>query len=359
MVHKPVISCVSDTVGAKWPDDPLTFSKLVTVDNPSQVPAVAIWGPEGTSLAGPGGVGSCDARAVRGWKLYGPDSQMKGALGMKPTIIVLVGLLHVGSLAAPSQAQENTPKLEWASLSAIEVEPWRFSGNVHGWLPDAPIDIQVGGLAVSLPEDFSTILQALNMAAMFEAEVHKGPLGVFASAVYYRGKIVERFPGLLGVARTLTLKEEAWLVKYGASYDVGRLRLGSGSDSPTVTFQPYFGALYLHDDIRLDLSPGIFGVGGSVTTTIEFNTPIIGANTLWALTDRWSLRLGGNYGGFGVDNVDDTYELAGTVHYHFDMWAVSANAFAGYRYLHLDYDKSSDKLHLDIKGPVIGLGFEF
>ncbi len=138
---------------------------------------------------------------------------------MKRTIIVLLGLLHVGPLAASSLAQETTPKFEWSSLSAIETGPWRFSGNVYLWIADAPLDVQIGGLAVSIPEDFETILQAMNMAAMFEAEVHKGPLGVFASPIYYKGKIVERFPGLLGVARTLTIKETAWLVQYGVLYE--------------------------------------------------------------------------------------------------------------------------------------------
>ena len=272
----------------------------------------------------------------------------------------LATLMFVGATATPSAAEETTALWEWSSPSAVETDPWRFNVNLYGWLPDAPVDISTPeGRSASLPEDFDTILEALEFAAMAEGEVHKGPFGVFASPLYYKGSIDEHFIGPLGESRTVTLDEKAFFMKYGASYDLGKLRLGSNADSPTVTIQPYAGALFLHDKIRTKLRPGSIGPGLTVRTTLEFNTPVVGVNTLWDLSDRWSLRLGGNYGGWGVDDVDKTYEAVGTLAYHFDMWDQDARVFAGYRYLHIEFDSGSVQVDLDVKGPLIGIGFDF
>jgi hypothetical protein len=251
-----------------------------------------------------------------------------------------------------------TAEWEWSSLSATKTDPWRFIVNVYGWLPSAPVDIKTEEGDESAPESFDNIFDSLQLAAMAEAEIHKGPIGVFVSPIFYKGEDDEHFTGLLGASRKATLQETVWLIKYGVSYDLGLFRLGESSDPPTVTLQPYAGGLYLHDKIRLDLSPGAIGPGVKVRETIEFNTPIIGVNTLWDLTDRWSLRIGGNIGGWHVDDVNQTYEIIGTAAYHFKLWDKSAKVFAGYRYLHLDYEKEVE-LEVTIKGPLFGFGFEF
>ena len=197
------------------------------------------------------------------------------------------------------------------------------------------------------------------MAAMFEVGVYKGPIGVFVSPVYYKGEDDEKFKGLLGQRRKATLDEEVWIIKYGVSYDLGPWHLGKNSDSPAVILQPYVGGLYLHDDIKLKVSRGALDIGLDFKTTIKINTPIIGLNTLWDLTDRWILGLGGNYGGWHVDDMRKTYEFIGLVGYRFKMWDVSSKVFAGYRYLHIDYHKRGVDLQVNVKGPLLGIGWEF
>jgi hypothetical protein len=274
-------------------------------------------------------------------------------------ISLLAALMLVGPMATPCAAQDTTVDWTWSSPSAVETEPWRFNLNVYGWLPKAPVTISTPeGRQEGAPESFDKILDSLEFAAMGESEIHKGPFGVFVSPIFYKGEDDENFTGLLGASRKATLEETVWLIKYGVSYDLGSLRLGESSDSPTVTLQPYAGGLYLHDKIRLDLSPGAIGPGVKVRETLEFNTPIIGVNTLWDLTDRWSLRIGGNIGGWNVDDVNQTYEIIGTAAYHFKLWDKSAKVFAGYRYLHLDYEKEVE-IELTVKGPLFGFGFDF
>jgi hypothetical protein len=286
----------------------------------------------------------------------------------KFAIQCLFALMLVGALSTPSGAQEQSETQKTSSLSTTDAPadvkedrwPWRFRVNGYGWMPRAPVDIEVDDNDVAnYPEGFDNIFDSLEFAAMFEVEAYKGPIGAFVSPIYYEGKDTERFTGLAGERRKATLKEKVWLIKYGVSYDLGPWRLGKTSDSPTVVLQPYVGGLYLHDDITLQTNKGLLDEGLDFKTTIEINTPIVGLNTLWDLTKRWNLRLGANYGGWDVDDMKKTYEFIGTVGFNFKMWNVSSHVFAGYRYVHIDYKKKNVELKVDIEGPLVGIGWEF
>ena len=282
----------------------------------------------------------------------------------KCTIPFLAVLLLVGTSAAPSSAEVPADTQGKTAAAKSERWPWRFNANIYFWLPRAPVDISIDGHDVdNLPESFDNILSDLEMLGMGEFEVHKGPIGVFGSPVYYSGKDTEKFSGGLGAKRKFTLDETVWLIKYGVSYDFGPWDLGpnrpQNSRFPILLLQPYVGALYLHDDIKAKVNPGPIDDGIDIDTTLRFNTPIIGVNTLWDLAERWTLRLGANYGGWDVDDVDKTYEFVGTVGYRFTMWDVSSKAIVGYRYLHLDYKKKGIEIDLDVKGPLVGIGWEF
>ncbi len=241
-----------------------------------------------------------------------------------------------------------------------EEEPWRFNVNVYGWLPEAPADIIINDEEVAhLPESFDTIIDGLQMAAMFELQAHKGPFGVFASSMYFDGEGDKHFTGLLDEKRKVTVSERLWLISYGASYDIGPFNLGENSGAPTVILQPYVGGLYFYDDLEMNVEPGALDLGLDYKTTIKFNTPIIGANTLWDITKNWTLRVGGNYGGWDVDHVKETYEFLGAAGYRFTMWDVNSKVFAGYRYVHINLKKNDIQIKVDVKGPLFGIGWEF
>ena len=97
-------------------------------------------------------------------------------------------------------------------------DPWKFHVNVYGWLPEAPATIDAGDKdLVDVPEDLDTILDSMEMAAMFELEAHKGPLVLFLNNVYYKGKYDDHITGRISKQRhKFTLEEEVWAIKYGA-----------------------------------------------------------------------------------------------------------------------------------------------
>jgi hypothetical protein len=263
-------------------------------------------------------------------------------------------------MAAAFAAEDLAVEWDWSSPLSAGSEPWRFSMIGYGWAPDAPVTIKTeeGDTVANLPEDFDKILSSLEFAAMAEFEVHKGPFGVFFSPIYYDGNDSENFIGALGQSRSVKISESVWLFDYGVSYDLGVARLGEGPDRPTVILQPYAGGRYLHDKIKIDLAPGLVDPGLRIRETVEFNTPIVGLNTMWDLTGGWRFRLEADYGGFNVDGVNETYQVIGALGYAFEMSDYTAKVFAGYRYLYLDYEEDLE-LELTVKGPLVGFGVEF
>ena len=86
---------------------------------------------------------------------------------------------------------------------------------------------------------------------------------------------------------------------------------------------------------------------------------IAGLNTLLYFKDRWDLRVSLNHGVFDASEVNKTYQGIGLLGYHFKMGDISSQVFAGYRYLHLEYEDGPLAIDVDVKGPLVGIGWEF
>ena len=270
----------------------------------------------------------------------------------KLSILLLAVIMLVVTPVTTSAAKEET---DWRDA------PWRFNVKGYGWLPKAPVTIKIDQVKVAnMPESFNNIFNSMEFSAMFELEAHKGRLGFFVSPVYYKGKDSQKFTGLAGESRKITLKETVWAIDYGVGYEiVQQWPLGDKPDSPTVTVEPFLGALYLHDPIKIDLNPGAFDIGLKIRKTITFNTPIVGFNTLLRFADRWDLRASVNYGGWNVNNVEKTYQFIGLLGYHFKMKDISTQVFVGYRYLKIHYDDNLLDINVAVQGPLVGIGWEF
>ena len=241
-------------------------------------------------------------------------------------------------------------------------DPWSFHVNVYGWLPEAPATINVADrTVVDAPEDLDTILDSLNMTAMFELEAHKGPLMIFANTIYYDGDYSDDFGGpISGASRRYKLEEEVWAIRYGAGYRVASLELGGGPDGPVLNVYPWVGGFYFNDDYSVTIEPhGTALDGFRVNGTFEFNTPMVGLVQRVDFSERWFLNLDFGYGGWDVDSVKEIWDFVGVAGYNFTMWGVSSKAFAGYRYLSIDWEVEPKEVRVDVKGPLLGIGWEF
>ena len=60
-----------------------------------------------------------------------------------------------------------------------------------------------------------------------------------------------------------------------------------------------------------------------------------------------------------MDHVRSTYQVDGRIAYNFKIWNVSSKVYAGYKYLWVHYDEDPLEIRVRIRGPVVGIGFEF
>jgi len=117
------------------------------------------------------------------------------------------------------------------------------------------------------------------------------------------------------------------------------------------------GARYIKLDNRIQGSLGYVDVGGSR----DWVDPLIGARLKWNLSDKWSMVLRGDIGGFGLGSASDlTWDLNAGAFYNFtDSFFMGA----GYRILDIDKESGSgsDKFVYDVtmNGPWLAAGFTF
>jgi hypothetical protein len=275
-----------------------------------------------------------------------------------------------GEVAVPATEEPSTgsAKSPWWG-SAVDVtakpwlrgtgqEPWRFVAAGYLWLPSAPATINLGPGDSTLPEDLGTILDSLQMAMMLDFEARKGRFGGYFAPIFVwlrdddnsvQGPIQEH---------QIIVHESVYVIDFGLSYEVGQWPLWNRPNwvvsSPAVSVEPFFGARSLVDDITVTLSPG-----GDVTPEISFIAPVIGLRTFWDITDRFNLRIEGDYGGFGVDGLEQTWNFMALVGYRFKPRKnLDINVFAGYRYLDIHYEEVAE-IEVAIKGAFLGVALEF
>jgi len=249
-------------------------------------------------------------------------------------------------------------RLEQASVLESS---WTFNAYIDFWIPKAPLTMSIDGNIVERPENLNTILDSMKLFAALRFNAHKGPLGVFVNPIVYKGTWDKVKVQLPLEERDGSISESVWLVDYGMSYQIGRWDLGQDGKSRVVSLEPYAGFRFLHDNITLEVEPGLIGDGFVTHKTISSNAPIIGLQSSFQLNDNWDFLLQGDYGGFDVDDMDNTYLMASYFNYDFKWRKLNSKFFFGYRFLHLEIDHKAEDvaLKVNVQGPILGLGFAF
>jgi hypothetical protein len=229
---------------------------------------------------------------------------------------------------------------------------WRFRVSISAFLPqDIPITVQTPlGSGTDTLHLNTFLLPALTYYIPIDAEIRKGSLGVFAHTIWYK----LRDSVAVGPHR-LEWDDKGWLIDTGISYELGSWNLSDGPRAPTLTVEPFVAARILKDEVDITISgrDGSFNVNNTV--------PIVGLRTFWVLSEHWNLRIEGDYGGFGIDDNDETWQALGMIGYRWRGWGAGWNFQLGYRALRLvDYDFGrGDSLQAELKGPQVAISVEF
>ncbi|TKT69556.1 DUF481 domain-containing protein [Aquamicrobium sp. LC103] len=124
-------------------------------------------------------------------------------------------------------------------------------------------------------------------------------------------------------------------------------------DTPDFTLDALAGARFWH--ISNDVTVSALGTSRSYGESFGWIDPVVGARAFFRITEKLSLQVQADIGGFGAGS-DFTWSALGTVNYIFtDHLSVSA----GYKVLDVDYDHDGHVFDTRLSGPVLGLTYRF
>ena len=281
------------------------------------------------------------------------NQRRSALLGPNKVLLILVIVAFILAALTPAVTAEEKP-----AESA-----WQFHVAPYLWAISMDGNVTVKGLEADLDLSFSDIWDELNFAFMMEYEARKGNWGLWGNTIYANlGK--SNISGPRGLTNIDPTVKSLWQ-GLGGFYRLGTWDLADapGKKTPSVAVDTYFGVRYTWLELKLDFD-GIFqNRVNNVSQDKSWVEPLVGARTIWNLSERWTATLAGDVGGvaFGSDFAWDAFGLIG---YRFGLFGEkNAQAFAGYRALSQDYTDGSgrDKFQWDVTlyGPILGLAVSF
>ena len=229
--------------------------------------------------------------------------------------------------------------------------PWRTNISLSAWAPSrVRFQTDNGESKETVNKNLGWLLDVIDYEIPFEAEVRKGSFGVYAHLLAF--KISDTIhSGHL----SLEYDDAGYLLDAGISYELGHWALGSEA---TLTLEPFAGIRYLHDPV--DITIRYESSKADRTITLTNTVPVFGMRAFVDLSEQWNLRFDGDYGGFGVDDNYETWNLRGLAGYRFRGWGVGWNIQAGYRAMRvMGFQTNAGDVRIDIHGPIALFTVEF
>jgi outer membrane receptor protein involved in Fe transport len=229
----------------------------------------------------------------------------------------------------------------------FELTPYLFAAGLSG-------TTGTQGVQADVSMGFDDILARLEAGLMGTFEARRGRWGVLFDGLYFRlgDERANSWRGPLGIGSAtgaLDVTTTMQMVQLAAAYRVGE----------RFPLDLIAGARYTKIDADLDLVVTTGGLlpGGtrSLSSSESWWDPVAGVRALLPLSERWSVLLYGDIGGFGVGS-DLTYQAIAGVNWQFSK---HVSAKAGYRYLYQDFEKNGFVWDMAAQGPYLGVGIKF
>ena len=240
---------------------------------------------------------------------------------------------------------------------------WKFQVAPYLWAISMKGNVTVKGLEADADVGFKDIWDELNFAVMLAYEARKKHWGLWGNTIYAHlgDSDVE---GPLGLTKIDPTVNALWQ-GLGATYRLGAWDLAdnSGKKKVSVTVDTFAGARYTYLNLEIDFKGVFQGRFNKVDKNKSWVEPLIGARTIWDLSERWTVTLAGDIGGV-VAGSDFAWNAWGLIGYRFNLFGEdNARVLAGYRALNQDFTDGSgrDKFQWDvtIHGPILGLSIGF
>lgn len=246
--------------------------------------------------------------------------------------------LHPEHKTSPSLASDGPG---WA----LQVTPYVWATGLKGDI--SPFGV---GPTVGVDRSFADGRDGVNVAGFLNIWGRHNR-SVFSANMMYTDTTdsdVYRFPG------TSQLPALDVTGKVDTKQFMGTLQGGYRVlDEPGFTLDALGGIRLWHISNKITASS--LGRSESYHESFSWVDPVIGSRLFIDLSDRLSLQVQADVGGFGVSSKF-TWSLLSTVNYIFtDNFSVSA----GYKVLGVDYRKNGHVYDVRFSGPVLGLTYRF
>ena len=235
---------------------------------------------------------------------------------------------------------------------------WEFIVAPYFWMAGIEGDVGVKGISTHVNIPFRDILKDLDFGGEVHVEAWKDRWGIFLDATYLKLSVDDE-----GISQTLgpvsvDVDMGEWLVEFGGLYRLGRWSLGK-DERRALSLEALGGGRYWDLSVDVDAVVPLAGLGLDVDKSKSWIDPFIGARLRADLTEKLSLAVRGDIGGFGVGS-QFTWNASAIFGYHFSP---TISAWLGYRALGVDYESGSgsSKFKFDVimYGPIVGLGIQF
>jgi hypothetical protein len=245
---------------------------------------------------------------------------------MRKSFRTLIGCL-AASLAAPAAAQAG----EW------HIAPYAWLAGFDGTagIAGAP---GIGG-RIDVDTGFGDIKQA---GAMVNLGWRSGRVAAFGDWTYANAKTDAPTP-FTTLYAGVDIKVRGNIVEANGGYDL--------IAAPGTSLDLYGGLRYYDLKIDLGLREGTLP-GAVIGSSSDWVDGVVGVRWQTRFADRWEAYATADVGAGGSDLA---WQLVGAVGYRYSWGTV----FAGWRHLHVKYEKDSFKLDAALTGPLIGASFRF
>jgi hypothetical protein len=256
------------------------------------------------------------------------------------------------AIAGGDQPAEPKPAMESRNSAGSGEDPWQFSVVPLLWLSGVNGNVTVKGHKADVDVGFDQLCQHFNGGFMADFDLRKRKFGFYVQPNYMQ-LAAGATAGQFGGNADLTI----WIVEGGGYYEFARW----GEEKP-LTLEAVVGVRYwgLHNELTLRGSGGVVNFSGSDSTSLV--DPLVGLHAQKYLTEKLSLTVRGDVGGFGISNhsSDLSWQAVALIGYDFTRHFA---LYAGYRALALDESNGSGSsqkgANLVLNGALIGLDFHW
>jgi len=237
-----------------------------------------------------------------------------------------------------------------ADTGSTTQDGWKYRAAFYLWMANIDGTQTVKGREADLDVGFGDILDVLEFAAEGHVEAIKdNQWGVFLDGTYLKlGPEADEGP------INLEVDYEYWLWELGGLYRANTWTTRNGQAAVDLML----GGRYTSMDVELDFkNVPLPDVDGDESWTDLF----AGARLLTPISNKWTMSLRGDVGGFGISGSSDL-ALHGAILFDWNF-RPNWDLVAGYRALYQDYESGSgaNKFAYDATthGPLLGVAYRF